>query len=131
MTIGSWEPPTAAESPDRLLVDKALELSLSDQLEAMADKLSPEERRQLSRSMRLSELQWEGVWKAYDAAQLWALLRFFVRAEMLLPDCEAGADSPAIWINRALKARGEKLTREELSWIRANTNNRFIPNGGL
>jgi hypothetical protein len=30
-----------------------------------------------------------------------------------------------------LRQRGEKLSRDMLLWIRANTDNRFIPNGGL
>lgn len=62
-------------------------------------------------------------------AELERLIRLFTRAETL-PGWESGPRSPVIPLAAELKKRGEyppELTR----WIKANTENRFLPYGSL
>ena len=72
---------------------------------------------------------WQQALADVSDDDLLALIRFFTVVEMKLPQWEGGAQSPVISINRLLKSRGSKLDREMLLWIKANSDNRFIPNG--
>ena len=133
MSVGSWTPEDHAESPsiDVNFLRKCLGLAKGDRLEQLATELDEDEQARHRGIMRLPFDAWESVLAAYASTELRQLIRFFTRAEMLLPGWEAGERSPAIWANKILKQRGERLDTEELRWIRANTSNRFIPNGGL
>lgn len=131
MSVDSWTPPDSDQSIDKALLDKALEISATDQLESLAQLHTDDEAQRLAAIMRLPEARWRETLEHYSSDQLHTLLRFFVRAETLVSGCDVADQNPAIWINRLLKRRGEKLSRDELSWIRTNTTNRFIPNGAL
>lgn len=64
-----------------------------------------------------------------DSAALISWIRVAARAEDM-PGCDVGAKSPAIAMARLLRARGDypdTLT----PWIRAHSNNRFLPYGSL
>ncbi len=63
--------------------------------------------------------------------QLLHLVRFFTLAEMQLSGWEAGAESPVIWIVKTLRRRKSPPSKDLLLWIKANSDNRFIPNGAL
>lgn len=72
---------------------------------------------------------WVSAAADLDDAQLEALIRFFTLAEKL-PGWESGAKSPVIALAAELKKRDAyppPLTR----WIRANSENRFLPHGSL
>ena len=81
--------------------------------------------------MRLTLAPWQEAVADLSNEELIALIRFFTVVEERISGWDAGAESPAIWINKVLRQRGEKLSVETLRWIRANSSNRFIPNGGL
>ena len=72
-------------------------------------------------------------WKAAAAelasSQLVSLVRLFTLAERL-PGWEAGARSPVIPLAAALKDRGD-YPDDLTAWIKANTDNRFLPYGSL
>lgn len=129
MSVGNWNP--TAKSINTTLLEKALRLSREEQLESLPAPFDDEACSELGAMMRLPETAWKEPLAHYSERDLRLLLRFFVRAEQLISGCEAGEQSPAIWIHRELKRRGGKLSREELGWIRSNTDNRFIPHGAL
>lgn len=131
MSVGNWNPSPSDQTINTALIDKALLLCKNDQLESLPKPFSDEECAAIANMMRLPESAWQEPLAGHTDENLRLLLRFFVRAEMQIGGCEAGEHSPAIWINRELKRRGSKLSREELGWIRDNTDNRFIPHGAL
>jgi hypothetical protein len=59
-----------------------------------------------------------------------ALIRFFTLAESTLSGWESGDRSPVIPLARELKRRGSYPT-ELTAWIKANSQNRFLPYGSL
>lgn len=131
MSIGNWTPTNPEAEVDRALLETGLTASRQGRLEELPQILSLDQQTDLVSQLRLPREAWLIALEDYSSEQLKALLRFFVRAEMLIPGCEAGDQSPAIWANKLLRQRGERLTKEDLLWIRANTDNRFIPNGSI
>lgn len=133
MTIGSWTP---EKEKDTLTIDsqwlqRCIAISREDQLEALPAPFTSNEQQRYSVFMRVSQEHWQAAAEELSNDNIIALIRFFTRAEKLISGWDAGKESPAIWLNKVLRKRGEKLDREMLLWIRNNTDNRFIPNGGL
>jgi len=133
MAIGSWTPEKEKDtlSIDTQWLQKCIALSRSDKLELLPAPFSEQEQQKYAVFMRVAPEQWQAAVADLSNDELVDLIRFFTRAEKLISGWDAGKESPAIWINKALRKRGEKLSRDMLLWIRANTDNRFIPNGGL
>ncbi|GAB3375801.1 hypothetical protein NCG89_03815 [Spongiibacter taiwanensis] len=133
MSVSDWTPASsrAELEIDREWLQKCLAISQQDALEALPTRLSADEIRDKANYMQLSLEQWQSAVTDFSNEDLVALIRFFTRAEMLLPGWEAGKTSPVIALNKVLRLRGERLSRETLIWIRQNSDNRFIPNGGL
>jgi hypothetical protein len=66
-----------------------------------------------------------------DEADLGDLVRLFTIVEVL-PGFEAGARSPVIALARRLKTRMDaEAYRDVVRWVRAHTDNRFLPHGSL
>ena len=130
MTIGSWTPANEA-TIERAMLDKGLSLARKQSLESLPEEFTQGEIERYAPAMKLTQSQWEAVLADYSSEELRLLIHFFTRAEMLLPGWDAGESSPAIWANKLLKRRGERLSPEDLHWLRENTSNRFIPNGSL
>ena len=132
MSVGSWNP--GEEHVDTVLTIKQLQrfasLGTGDTLDNLDGLLSDEEK-SLSEIMRWDSDRWVPLLEQLDSDALIALMRFFTVAEMKLAGWDAGLQSPVIVINRLLKTRGYRLERELLVWIRANSSNRFIPNGAV
>jgi hypothetical protein len=59
-----------------------------------------------------------------------ALIRFFTRAEMAFAAWKGGDRSPVIALAAELKRRGD-FPDGLTAWIRANSDNRFLPYGSL
>ncbi|MAY35549.1 MAG: hypothetical protein CMN84_05540 [Spongiibacteraceae bacterium] len=131
MSIGNWTPTNPDAEIDSALLETGLTASRKGKLEELTQILSLDQQTDLASQLRLPKETWLIALEHYNSEQLKALLRFFVRAEMLIPGCEVGDQSPAIWANKLLGQRGDRLTKEDLLWIRENTNNRFIPNGSI
>ena len=131
MNIGNWTPTNPDAEIDSALLETGLSASREGKLEELTQILSLDQQTDLASQLRLPKETWLIALEHYNSEQLKALLRFFVRAEMLVPGCEVGDQSPAIWANKLLRQRGDRLTKEDLLWIRENTNNRFIPNGSI
>jgi hypothetical protein len=58
------------------------------------------------------------------------LIRLFTLAESRLLGWEAGAKSPVVALAALLRQR-DAYPKELTTWIKANTNNRFLPYGSL
>ncbi|MGJ8686924.1 MAG: hypothetical protein ACSHWQ_05560 [Spongiibacteraceae bacterium] len=133
MSIGSWTPESESKEVtiEAAFLQRCIELSRAEQLELLPAPFSAEEQPHYASYMRLSQDQWQAAAEELANEDILHLIRFFTRAEMLISGWDADNDSPVIWLNKVLKKRGEKLSRDMLLWIRSNSNNRFIPNGGL
>ncbi len=59
-----------------------------------------------------------------------ALIRLFTMAESALPGWKAGDASPVIPLAAVLKQRGS-YPADLTAWIRAHSDNRFLPYGNL
>lgn len=125
--VGIWEPTAAPVLGDRHieLIGKACR-----HLDAADLGLTVAERGELAPLMTAAAEVWtERVDRApSDALVGW--IRFLTLAEARLPGFEAGAKSPVILIARVLRARGD-YPENLNAWIRANTDNRFLPYGSL
>lgn len=132
MTIGSWDPTTTETfTISNKILEKFAQLANSNQLTDLNDQLSSEEIQQQAPIMRLDFQNWQNAVPDSDAQTLIALIRFFTIAEQQLSGWEGLEKSPVIYLNKLLKLRKEPLDKDMLLWIRANSNNRFLPNGAL
>ena len=130
MSIGSWTP-TKETKIDRDFLIKAIHIAEQNLLASLSDHISDEETVRYAAIMRLPQPEWTSALEVFSNEHLRLLIRFFASAEMSLPGWEAGDTSPAIWANKLLRQRGERLGPEELLWLREHSNNRYIPNGRL
>lgn len=133
MSVGNWTPDTQQTdiNIDASWLARCVSLSSDEDLAKLPAPFTEQETQSYSALMRLPCETWTAAVEHLDNDALIALIRFFTVAEQRISGWEAGANSPAIWINKVLKQRGERLSTEQLRWIRANSDNRFIPNGGL
>lgn len=135
MSIGSWDPSVANSETsfefDRDLLKRAIRLAEADDFDAIESLIPQEQRQHQSRMMTLAKEAWFDEAKHYDDNELAQLIRFFTLAEMRLPGWEAGAQSPVVWLVKVLRQRGNPPSRELQLWIKANTSNKFLPNGAL
>lgn len=134
MTLGSWDPKTAEStasfSIDPQQLQQFIKLAEDDQLNNLSEQLNEVQTQQQAALMQLPEADWLTACGALPSSDLLALIRFFTVAEEL-PGWQCGEKSPVIWLTKIIKKRGEKLDKELLIWIRANSNNRFLPYGSL
>ncbi|MCA0894054.1 hypothetical protein [Microbulbifer agarilyticus] len=143
MSVGAWEPAKqASNDQSREKIDPTL---LTQILELMEGSSAPEssqaqentELAELPESLRsaswlagLPAAQWLEEAANWEPEQLWALIRFFTLAEAQL-DWQGGAESPVIPLAKSLRRRKAPLSREQLLWIRGNSDNRYLPYGPL
>jgi hypothetical protein len=80
--------------------------------------------------MKQDKESWFEVADSFSDDELVHLMRFFTKAEQL-PGWEAGDTSPVIWLGKMLKKRGTGIDRELALWIKANSNNQYLPHGSL
>jgi hypothetical protein len=132
MTIGSWDPTaTSGFTISSSILDKFAQLANANQLTDLTEHLSGDEIQYQAPIMRLDFQNWQNAAANSDTQTLIALIRFFTIAEKQLPGWEGQEKSPVIYLNKLLKLRKEPLDKDMLRWIRANSNNRFLPNGAL
>jgi hypothetical protein len=130
MTIGVWQPAKADAEKGLSLDDLKAYAVLTDRaLENLAASLSAAQIGGDGRLMRLDEAPWQ-VATALSDEELVNLVRFFTLAERQLPGWDGGKQSPVIYLVRILKQR-EAFTPVLRQWVKANTDNRYLPNGAL
>lgn len=125
--VGTWDPTAAAAISDRHveLIAKACR-----NLDAADLGLTLGERGELLPLMTAAAEVWAERVDSAPSDDLVAWIRFLTLAETRLPGFEAGARSPVIPIARVLRARGD-YPEDLNAWIRANSDNRFLPYGSL
>ena len=132
MTVGAWTPENAAiEAGQKPLPAELIEALLAAKLDDIASAFSDAQVQEFAPWMRANADAWSTATEALSAEQLLHLIKAITLAEEVFPGWEAGEKSPAITLNKRYRKSGQKLTREELLWIRENSSNRFIPNGAL
>ncbi len=130
MVVGVWQPTKVDAETGVSLADLHSYTSLSDEaLANLATCLSEAQVRRDGRLMRLEEAPWQ-VATALSDDELISLVRFFTLAERQLPGWDGGKQSPVIYLVRILKQRGAFSPSLRL-WVKANTENRYLPNGAL
>ena len=116
--VGAWEP-AAPLGEDHA---KALDAAAQDL--AAADGVS------LRQVVGAGAEEWARLFDGRDSERLIGWLRALVLAEESVPGCDAGAKSPAIYIARRLRERGD-YPAELTAWIKSVSRNRFLPYGSL
>ena len=79
---------------------------------------------------RHGSVDWDAAAAMLTDADLHALIMVFTKGEKEVAGWEAGAKSPVIPMVRELKKRGT-FPSELTIWIKANSENRFLPHGSL
>ncbi|MCV6615106.1 MAG: hypothetical protein OIF35_09030 [Cellvibrionaceae bacterium] len=137
MSVESWDPSAAQQAGSYQLKYEFL-LNLIEQhtrqsqdTPQVREYFQQGELQMHSAMMTLAADAWLQVIGDFSEPQLLSLIEILTLAETQIPGFEAGADSPVIVIVKYLKQQKTPLSREMLLWIRANTNNRFLPNGPL
>lgn len=99
-------------------------------IEADGFGLNESEKGLLIETMSIGADAWQSHAKTAVVAELVEWIRFFTLLEMRVSGFEAGPKSPVIVLARELRKRGE-YPDDLTDWIKANTDNRFLPHGSL
>lgn len=127
MTTEIWSPASNDESVPITALREALEIM---QTEAFP-KAPPATVKALQTWMNRPNSQWSDTLSSFDAEQLNNLVRFFTLAEATWSDWFGGDKNPAIWASKELKKHQAFPDKAFIEWIRANSENRFIPYGNV
>jgi hypothetical protein len=132
MALGSWDPGLEQSTSGFTIDNTVLEhfIALADQLDQLATVLSADEQQLHAPLMQQDQQAWTSAAEGISDEDILKLIRFFTVAEKI-PGWEAGEKSPVIYLARALKKRGQKIDRELLLWIKAHSDNHFLPYGPL
>ncbi|MEX2321577.1 MAG: hypothetical protein WD668_09475 [Saccharospirillum sp.] len=129
MSLGTWTPTeTTPQPPSRNTLILAASLGLND-VHSFPAHAAPEGLDELQGWLKQPRSLWQPVLEPLETDILVALIRFFTLAEHHWAGWEAGDKNPAIWICKALKPRGAFPDAELTRWIKAHTDNRFLPYG--
>ncbi|MEH6607647.1 MAG: hypothetical protein V7711_18865 [Pseudomonadales bacterium] len=134
MAIGSWEPEqktTAEAKINNDILNELLNWSSDDQLSSLESHIALQQQRDLAYIMKLDASNWQNSVDDLNENELICLIRVLTVAEEKLEGWQAGEKSPVIALNKLLRRRGTPLNKEMLNWIKANSSNRFLPNGPL
>ena len=131
MSVESWDPGGGGAALERGTIARFV--AASARLDAPRFGLGPTEAGELAPLARHRPNvagDWAAAAEGLGDADIERLIRLFTLAESRLSGWEAGDASPVIPLVRELKRRGA-YPRELHSWIKANTENRFLPYGNL
>lgn len=134
MTVGSWNPDAEKEGSYSIDIDvlaRFARLADEETLVQLHGAVSDDEIQAHAAMMQCTQEQWQSATETLSDDTLLRLIRFFTVAEMQLPGWRGEEKSPVIAINKALKRRGVRLPKDLLLWIKAESDNRFLPNGPL
>jgi hypothetical protein len=129
MSVGVWDPNAKAAKLDAEIVVRMVDWGKQADAKPLSELLSEEEQSQYAPLMHVEADKWSAVIKGLDNEQLWQLICFLTIAEMSFPAWRSDEQSPVITIATELKTRGKPLNKEQLLWIRAHSDNRFLPHG--
>lgn len=126
--VGVWQPDVHGVTLNAALLLRLVRAA--DSLDAPTFGLTPDEVVNFAAVMRHPASDWTPLLSDQPDATLVQLVRFFTLAEMQLAGWEALGRSPVIPIVAELRRR-KCYPNELTAWIKAHTNNRFLPYGSL
>lgn len=124
--IGVWEP-KKAPTVDIGRLRHYVDVINSADPTRLADAVPAADIQKDAGMMTLPADQWV-IAEPLTTDELVALIRFFTLAEMQFTGWDGGKDSPVIPLVRMLKSR-DGFTADLRKWIKANTDNRYLPYG--
>ena len=130
MAIGEWNPEGSKQKTVGIDVEFLLnmvQLASDNDLTDISVMLDESQISQGAVLMTLDTASWDCI-SDWDDRRLVALIRFFTLAEMQLPGWQGGNKSPVIALVKLLKKRNA-FPQELSRWIKANTDNRYLPYG--
>jgi len=135
MSVESWDP-NASEQEKSYALEHDVLLNIISQRQnsdekPIADYFDAAELQKHSAMMKQSRENWLSAVTDFNEAQLLSLIEFLTLAEKQIASWHAGEDSPVIYIVKFMRQNKMPLKREMLLWIKANSDNRFLPNGPL
>jgi hypothetical protein len=126
--VGVWQPDVNGVTLDASAMHRLT--AAAERLDAPAFELTPQEVVSYAAVMRRPASEWAPLLAGLEDARLIQLAKFFTLAEMQLAGWEALGRSPVIPIVAELRRR-KRYPNELTAWIKAHTNNRFLPYGSL
>ena len=126
-STGTWEPNQDTLKPDPARVSQWAQKPWQDP--DTLTQLDDLDRASLQRWITLPAERWEPVMLELTPDELVHLMQLFTLAEQHLPGCEAGDQSPVIVAFRLYRKAIGQPDRDLTRWIKANTDNRFLPYG--
>ena len=122
-----FDPSQASAELDNALVEQSI-VAANAQDDGAQLRLTADEVTALAPAV--THVGWSAVAQDLSTEDLVALIRLFTLGEGQFSSWQAGAKSAVIKLARVMKARKE-MTPELTAWIKANTDNRFLPYGDL
>lgn len=131
MSVESWDPGAGSVSLNEDRIERLLGAAAHlDRPRFGLDAEAAGELAPLARHAAGGRVDWAVAAAGLDDEQIVALIRLFTLAEASLSGWEGGDASPVIPLAGELKRRG-RYPAELTAWIRANSDNRFLPYGNL
>ncbi len=133
MTVDTFDPQQFDPSQSHGRIDDAMisrVLRAGYELTHTPDEISLDPDEVAALSPMVTHRGWSDAAEAMAVADIVALIRLFTLGEMMFSSWRAGAKSAVVPLVRVLKRRGE-INPELISWIKATTDNRFLPHGDL
>jgi len=134
MSLGSWDPKlnsnTSPFDIDGRVLKRFIGYAVDEQLDQLQQLLNADEQQLFASYMQLQGEHWQQGVVAFSNDEIEALMRFFTVAEQLA-GWEAGGKSPVIPLGKLLKQRGIGISRSLTLWIKAHSNNQYLPHGPL
>lgn len=127
MTTEIWSPASNDESVPSNALTAALDVMQAESF----PKAPPAEVKALQSWMSRRYTLWGDAFSQFDTEQLNNLVRFFTLAEATWSDWFGGDKNPAIWASKELKKHQAFPDKAFIEWIRAHSDNRFIPYGNV
>ena len=129
MSVESWDPGAARPRLDAANLARLVEAAQHlDEPRFGLDQVTAGRLAPLAR--HAAGADWEAAAHSLEDGDIVALIRLFTLAESALSGWEAGAQSPVVPLAAALKRRGS-YPGDLTAWIRAHSDNRFLPYGSL
>ena len=126
MAVGSWDPGAEATLTDEVVAELIAAAQSSEEKFGLdADAVT----RLAAVARHSPTCDWVTVAGGLETGALEQLLRLYTLAERL-PGWEAGSKSPVVALAAELRRR-DAFPKELLSWVKSNTDNRFLPYGDL
>ena len=128
MSVGQWQPENQSQQIN-INVDQ-LKKFVELPLENLQENISEEDLKDIQQWISLDLNFWQEPSNNLEDSELLKLIQFFTLAESF-QGCQAGDKCCVIALVKLYRKRGLKIDKDFLQWIKANTDNKFLPNGPL